>query len=266
MFLLRTTLLALAALAASATLAAAADCPRKDALGTSRILEVDAQTWPRVGLKSFPQTLPLADKEVVLSFDDGPFPPTTKRVLAALAHECVHATFFLVGTNSAANPELVKAMAAAGHTIGHHTWSHPNLGTIDDAEARDNINRGIAADEVALYGVSKTVPTTPFFRFPYFASTPALLDDLQARGIVVFGADFWASDWNEMTPQQELNLAITRLQNARKGIILFHDTKARTAAMLPDFLRYMRNNGYHIVHVVPKKPDRQTDKDGGGPR
>src|SRR5665213_4215033 len=76
------------------TAAQAADCPRKDALGTSRILAIDAATTPRVGLKSFPQTLPLEDHEVVLTFDDGPSPPTTQRVLAALAHECVRATFF----------------------------------------------------------------------------------------------------------------------------------------------------------------------------
>src|ERR1700748_3926386 len=73
--------------------AEAAECMNKDALGTSRTLEVDAATTPRVGLKSFPQTLPLGDHEVVLTFDDGPWPATTTPVLAALAHECVRATF-----------------------------------------------------------------------------------------------------------------------------------------------------------------------------
>jgi peptidoglycan/xylan/chitin deacetylase (PgdA/CDA1 family) len=77
---------------------------------------------------------------------------------------------------------------------------------------------------------------------------------LQSRGIVVFGADLWAGDWNEMSPKQELDLLIQRLNAARKGIILLHDPKARTAAMLPSFLRYLRENGYHVVHVVPKEP------------
>ena len=63
---------------------------------------------------------------------------------------------------------------------------------------------------------------------------------LQSRGIVVFGADLWASDWNPMTPKQELKLIIDRLNIAGRGIILFHDPKARTAAMLPAFLRYLR--------------------------
>ena len=72
--------------------ARADDCPRAGTLGTSRVLSVDAEHFPRVGLKSFPQTLPLRDHEVVLTFDDGPWPPTTPKVLKALARECVRAT------------------------------------------------------------------------------------------------------------------------------------------------------------------------------
>ena len=236
------------------TAAQAADCPRQDALGTSRVLKVDAATTPRVGLKSFPQTLPLADHEVVLTFDDGPWPPTTTRVLAALAHECVHATFFLIGKSASEHPEMVRRIAAAGHTIGNHTWSHRSLMRIKPNEATGEIDHGFSAIEMALHGVATTTPSTPFFRFPGFESTPATLDLLQSRGIVVFGADLWASDWNPMTPKQELKLITDRLKAARKGIILFHDPKAHTAAMLPAFLRYLRDNEYHVVHVVPASP------------
>ena len=77
---------------------------------------------------------------------------------------------------------------------------------------------------------------------------------MQSRGIAVFGADLWASDWNPMTPKQELNLLIERLKVARKGIILLHDPKAQTAAMLPGFLRYLRDNHYRVVHLVPATP------------
>jgi peptidoglycan/xylan/chitin deacetylase (PgdA/CDA1 family) len=248
-----TVMLASATIAAlvGAVEAEAADCPRKDTLGTARLLSVDAKTYPRVGLKSFPQTLPLADREVVLTFDDGPRPPHTQKVLAALAQECVRATFFLVGKSAAEFPELVRRTAAQGHTIAHHTWSHPMMSRIGFDRAKEDIDRGIAADEMALNGVSTTVPSTPFFRFPYFDSTPATLDLLQSRGIVVFGADLWASDWEEMTPEQELKLVTQRLEAARKGIILLHDAQARTAAMLPGFLRYLRENGYRVVHLVP---------------
>src|SRR6202042_3052485 len=124
---------------------------------------------------------------------------------------------------------------AEGHTIGHHTWSHPSLMRIKPSEAVDQIDRGIEADEMALHGVATSTPSTPFFRFPGFESTPATLSLLQSRGIVVFGADLWASDWNRMTPKQELKLIPERVAAAGNGIILFHDTKAQTAAMLPAF-------------------------------
>lgn len=235
-------------------IAHAADCPRQGTLGTSRVLSVGATTTPRVGLKSFPQTLPLRDHEVVLTFDDGPWPATTTRVLAALAHECVRATFFLIGKPASQHPDLVRRIAAEGHTIGHHTWSHRSLMRIKPSEATEEIDHGISAIETALHGVATTTPSTPFFRFPGFESTPATLDLLRSRGIVVFGADFWASDWNPMTPKQELKLITDRLKAARKGIILFHDPKAQTVAMLPAFLRYLRDNDYRIVHMVPAAP------------
>ena len=246
--LLRTALVASVAWTAAAQ---AADCPRAGALGTSRILGVDPAATPRVGLKSFPQTLPLADREVVLTFDDGPWPATTSRVLAALAQECVRATFFLIGRNASAHPALVRRMAAEGHTIGHHSFAHPNLKYLKPAAAEAEIDKGIAADELALHGVATTTPGTPFFRFPYFESTPHLLDRLQSRGIAVFGADLWASDWEPKTPQAQLKLLTDRLKLAGKGIILLHDPKAQTAAMLPAFLRYLRDNHYRVVHLAP---------------
>jgi peptidoglycan/xylan/chitin deacetylase (PgdA/CDA1 family) len=236
------------------TVAQAADCSNKDALGTSRILAVDAATTPRVGLKSFPQTLPLEDHEVVLTFDDGPWPPTTPKVLAALARECVHATFFLIGKPASEHPDLVRRIAAGGHTVGTHTWLHRSLAQIKPDEAVEEIDHGISAVETALHGGGATKPIAPFFRFPGFESTPATLDLLQSRGIVVFGADLWASDWNPMTPAQELKLLTDRLEVARKGIILLHDPKGHTAAMLPAFLRYLKENHYHVVHLVPATP------------
>ena len=240
--------------------AQAAECARKDALGTSRVLTVDPATSPRVGLKSFPQTLPLGDHEVVLTFDDGPWPATTSKVLKALADECVHATFFLIGKSASEHPELVRAMAAEGHTVGHHTWSHRNLRHSKPEMAAAEIDKGISAVETALHGTATTTPTTPFFRFPYFDMTPATLGNLEKRGIAVFGADLWASDWNRMTPQQELKLLTERLSVARKGIILLHDPKAQTAAMLPAFLRYLRDNHYRVVHVVAPTPKTVADK------
>lgn len=253
---------ALVTLLALSVTAHAADCPRPGTLGTSRVLAVDPAQYPRVGTKSFPQTLPLNDKEIVLTFDDGPA-ATTAAVLKALRDECVHATFFMVGKGAQEMPAMVKRVAAAGHTLGHHTWSHRYLARIGFAAAREEIDRGIAADNAALAGVPSRTPTAPFFRFPYFESTPELLDYLQSKHYAVFGADFWASDWEPMTPEVQLQLLIGRLEAIRKGILLLHDPRAQTAAMLPAFLRYLREHGYRVVHIVPA--GSAADPAKGGP-
>jgi peptidoglycan/xylan/chitin deacetylase (PgdA/CDA1 family) len=240
------------ALVAAAPLAALAQtCPgNPNALGTARVLKVDAASTPRVGRKEFPQTLPLAAKELVLTFDDGPWPTTTPKVLDALKAECVLATFFLLGRNTEASPQIARRELAEGHSIGHHTFSHPLLNRLSLARAEADINRGIEANEYALYGERRSEPTTPFFRFPGFASNAALLDRMAARGLVVFGADVWASDWLPMTPEAELELILGRIEKIDHGIVLFHDTKKETAQMLPAFLRELKRRGYSIVHVV----------------
>lgn len=221
------------------------------ALGTERVLEVDAKSTLRIGRKHFPNTLPLARKELVLTFDDGPWPGTTPKVLDALKRECVRATFFLLGRNAKAQPALARRALAEGHSIGHHTFSHPLLDHMALAKAEAEIDRGIEADEVALYGQRRGNPTTPFFRFPGFASNRPLLERMSQRGLVVFGADVWASDWDPMSPEQELRLILARIERVGRGIVLFHDTKAQTANMLPAFLRELKRRGYRIVHVVP---------------
>lgn len=242
---------ALAALFAAGTAQAACG---PDALGTSRTVEIGAGTAP-VGLKTYPRTLALADKELVLTFDDGPNPPTTDKALRALADECVKATFFLIGRNAEAAPATVRREIADGHSVGHHSFSHPSvtLRNLSDAAARSDIDKGMAADDRAAYGTAGAEPRTPFFRFPGFGDTPALDAWLATRGIAVFGADLWASDWLPMSPQEELALLLGRIEKARKGIVLLHDTRASTVEMLPELLRELKRRNYRIVHVVPGK-------------
>ena len=120
------------------------------------------------------------------------------------------------------------------------------------AKAESEIDRGIVADELALYGERRTRPATPFFRFPGFAANGALLTRVSERRLVVFGADVWASDWLQMGPERELRLILSRIERVGRGIVLFHDTKAQTVQMLPAFLRELKRQGYRIVHVVPK--------------
>ncbi len=230
----------------------AAACPL-EALGVARTLEVGTSGGLQVGLKTYPRTLALDDREIVLTFDDGPAPQSTPKVLDALAAECAKAVFFLVGRNAEATPALVKREIAEGHTVAHHTLSHPaaTLRNLSESAAKEEILRGFEADDKAAYGAAKSAPKVRFFRFPGFADTPELVAWLSAQNIAVFGADFWASDWRDMTPEAELALILSRLDEERRGILLLHDTKQQTAAMLPALLQELKKRGYKIVALAP---------------
>ncbi|MDQ6712498.1 MAG: polysaccharide deacetylase family protein, partial [Candidatus Dormibacteraeota bacterium] len=230
----------------------AAACP-PEALGVARTLEVGTSGGLQVGLKTYLRSLVLDDREIVLTFDDGPAAETTPKVLDALAKECVKATFFLVGRNAEALPALVKREIAEGHTVGHHTFSHPaaTLRGLSESAAQEEILRGFEADDKAAYGAAGSAPKVRFFRFPGFADTPALIAWLSAKNIAVFGADLWVSDWQSMTPETELALILTRLDKEQRGILLLHDTKQQTAAILPDLLQELKKRGYKIVNIVP---------------
>jgi peptidoglycan/xylan/chitin deacetylase (PgdA/CDA1 family) len=207
----------------------------------------------QLGLKTYPQTLQLADHEVVLTFDDGPIPGTTDHVLDALEKDCVKATFFVIGRNAEAHPALLRREYQDGDTIGHHSYSHParTLRLLSDAAARIDIDRGFAAVDRILFGTAGAAPRVPFFRFPGFADTPALVTWLSSRNIAVFGADFWAFDWLEMTPEQELQIVLRKLEQEKHGILLLHDARRSTALMLPDLLSELKRRGFKIVHLVP---------------
>lgn len=222
-----------------------------EALGTSRVIDVAPDTAP-LGLQSYPRTLALQDHEVILTFDDGPAAPTPA-ILAALDAECVKATFFLIGRHAEELPKIVRREAESGHTVAYHSYSHPDktLRLMSKDAALADIERGYKAVDLAAFGAASARPRTPFFRFPGFADTTALLEELKRRDVVVFGTDLWASDWKQMTPQAELALVLERLEKRGKGIILFHDSKEQTAKMIPDFLRALKQRGYHVAHVRP---------------
>ena len=232
--------------------AAAQSCRNPDALGVGRTVEVGGPV--ELGLKTYPRTLDLRDHEVVLTFDDGPWGPTTPDVLRALDAQCVKATFFLIGRNAQAHPDLVQREVAAGHTVGHHTWDHPalTLHYTSGEKGIDDIEHGMKADDRAAgYGEWTGAPRVPFFRYPGFGDSPDTLKWLRDRKVAVFGADLWASDWIPMTPDAEFELLMGRLRAAGRGVILLHDIKRQTADMLPRFLAALKAEGFHVVHVVP---------------
>ncbi|MFV0280182.1 MAG: polysaccharide deacetylase family protein [Rhodoblastus sp.] len=230
-------------------------CKNPDALGVSRTIGIGAAGGLHIGQKTYPQTLALADKEIVLTFDDGPLPGLTDKALDALAAECVRAVFFFIGRNAQANPQLVQRAQREGHTIGSHSWSHParTLRGISEAAAIEEIRRGAEAVQRAssLLPQDASRPATAFFRFPGFADTPQTLAFLDAQGAAVFGADLWASDWLVQKPAAELELTMKRLNASRGGILLLHDIRAQTIAMLPALLRRLKREGFRIVQVKP---------------
>lgn len=226
-------------------------CPRPGALGTARVLAVDTSKGLFVGTKSYAETLPLRPKEVVLTFDDGPSGKSTEAVLAALAAECVKATFFVIGQQAAAHPALLKRIEGAGHTIAHHSMTHPIMTTLPFETGRRDIEAGWQTVDRILYGKVGPAPITPFFRFPGFAATPALADWLKDLGVGVFGTDLWGSDWNPMTPDALLAQVLARLEAKGGGIVLLHDIHAHTAAMVPRLLAELKARGYRVVHMVP---------------
>jgi peptidoglycan-N-acetylglucosamine deacetylase len=243
--------LAPAARAAEA-FAPAGGCANPAALGVSRTITLDPVAAERsggveVGTFNFAATLPLADKEVVLTFDDGPLPGVTDKVLAALRAECAKATFFVVGQMAAAYPDLVRAEAADGHTIATHTWSHPQpIASIGLTRGIADVDRGFAAVAAAL-----GAEPAPFFRFPGFAMTPPLESRLIAAGIGIFSTDVMGYDWNQITPDQVRAYVLAGLAKHRGGIVLLHDIHPRTAAMLPQLLRDLKAGGYTLVAIVP---------------
>ena len=235
--------------------AAAAECPgHPNALGTSRVLVVDPQEHPRIGAMQYKETLPLRDHEVVLTFDYGPVPKYSNQVLQILADECVKATFFTIGRQAKADPEGVRKLAAAGHTVGTHSQNHPlsfNRMTLD--QVKPEVDQGIASTAAAL---SDPSALSPFFRVPGLLRGEAVENYAGTLGLQMWSADFLADDWRSISGTKVYELAIKRLEARGKGILLLHDIHARTVDALPKILTELKAKGYRIVHVVAATPDR----------
>jgi len=220
-----------------------------NALGLSRIVEVDTTGGPGFGFEHFKEHDFLRPKEVVLTFDDGPWPNNTPAVLAALAAHCTKATFFPIGKHATWHPEILKQVAAAGHSIGTHTWSHADLSKKSPEEAKREIEMGASAVRMAVAG-----PTAPFFRFPALRHPPEMVTYLGQRNIAIFSCDMDSFDFTMRKPEQVIKSVMSKLEKHGKGIVLMHDFQHATAEALPELLNQLKANGYKIVHMVPKAP------------
>jgi len=239
------------------TSATAHQCASPKTLGVSRVLPIDPRARPLVGSFDYGITLPLGPREVVLTFDDGPRPPYTNRVLKALADECVRATFFVLGRQARSFPAMVRQIYQAGHTIGTHTQTHP-MHRMSPARASIEIEAGIASAATAL-GSREAV--APFFRFPGLYRTSAAEAYLRSRGVMVWSIDVDSDDYRRISGQAMVERIMSNLEKSRGGILLMHDIQPKTAAMLPTLLRSLKQRGFRIVHAVPGKasPPRNLD-------
>jgi peptidoglycan/xylan/chitin deacetylase (PgdA/CDA1 family) len=233
---------------AAAAPAPAVSCPgNPNALGVSRVVEVDTLGGPGFGFEHFKSHDFLQPGEVVLTFDDGPWPRHTPAVLAALAAHCTRAIFFPIGKHSMWEPGILKQVVAAGHAVGSHTWSHADLSKKSVQEAKDEIEKGISAVHWAA-----GAPTAPYFRFPALRHPPELVTYLGQRNVAIFSTDFDSFDFKMRKPEQVRQSVMTKLKKFGKGIILMHDFQQATAAAAADLLNDLKAGGYKVVFMKPK--------------
>jgi peptidoglycan/xylan/chitin deacetylase (PgdA/CDA1 family) len=228
-------------------------CANPNALGVARVVEIDTTGGPGFGFEHFKQYDFLRDKEVVLTFDDGPWPGNTPAVLKALTDECLKATFFEIGKHASWHPEITKQVLAAGMTLGTHTWSHKDLArnpyAKDIDQAKAEIEMGFSAVNLAAGGGGKLAP---FFRFPALQHPPQLMSYLAERNIGVFSTDIDSRDFKLRKPEDVIKSVMNQLEKHGKGIILLHDFKQHTAEAMPELIRQLKAGGYKVVHMVPK--------------
>jgi peptidoglycan/xylan/chitin deacetylase (PgdA/CDA1 family) len=230
--------------------AAPAKCDNPNALGVARVVEIDTTGGPGFGFEHFKAYDFLRDKEVVLTFDDGPWPGNTPAVLKALADQCTKALFFPIGKHAGYRPDILKQVVAAGHTVGSHTWSHKDLTTLTTDQAKEEIEKGIAAVSIAL----GNQPIGPFFRFPALRHPPELVKYLGERNVAIFSTDMDSFDFKMRKPEQVIKSVMDKLAKHGKGIILMHDFQQATAHAAPQLLAQLKAGGYKVVQITGKTP------------
>lgn len=238
-------------------MALAADCPgNPNAIGVSRVVQIDTTGGPAFGFAQYKVHDFLQDKEVILTFDDGPQAKLTDQVLAALKRHCTKATFFSVGKMALGLPEIIRRVHKAGHTVASHTWSHKNLGSKKNkAIAIDEIERGVSAVKRA---VGK--PIAPFFRFPFLRDSKEGLEHLGKRNIAIFSMDVDSFDFRYRNPKKLADKVISKMKAAGKGILLLHDIQPVTGKATGLILDGLQKEGFKVVHMTAAFPVKSLPK------
>jgi peptidoglycan/xylan/chitin deacetylase (PgdA/CDA1 family) len=222
-------------------------CANPDALGVARTVEIDTTGGPGFGMEHYKAYDFLQDKEVVLTFDDGPQVKTTRAILDALDEQCTKAIFFSLGKMAVGLPDIIRDVAHRGHTVGTHTWSHQDMSKKTEQDAKDEIEKGISGVRRAVGG-----PIAPFFRYPYLRDSQATLAYLGSRNVAIFSTDVDSFDFKRQSADDMVKNVMKRLDKKGKGILLMHDIQPHTAKAMPGLLAALKNGGYKIVHIRPK--------------
>ena len=191
---------------------------------------------------------PIADKNLLLTFDDGPDEIWTPQILKVLADNNVPATFFLVGDQAQKNPDVVKQMAKAGVMFGNHTYLHPDISTITKSRLDLELNQTQRIIE------SETGKRTILFRPPYDTdSTPSTPEQLKAissvnkLGYIIAGANIDAEDWQRPGVDTIVNNVLTKIKSSNNHVIVMHDAggdRTQTIAALKILIPELKNQGY----------------------
>ena len=226
-------------------------CNNPNALGIGRTVEIDTTGGPGFGFEHFKELDFLRDKEVVLTFDDGPWPVNTPSVLKTLAEECTTGIFFPIGKHATYHPEILRQVMAAGHTIGSHTWSHAALVNkkLTEQQRKDEIEKGFSAVKWALGKAP-----APFFRFPALQHPPEMVTYLGERNIAIFSCDLDSFDFKASKADKVIETVMRKVEKLGKGIILMHDFQRHTAEALPGLLKRLKAGGYKVVAMRSKAP------------
>lgn len=231
-------------------------CKNPNALGVARTVQIDTTGGPGFGFEHYKVHDFLADKEVILTFDDGPQVRTTRAVLDALDAHCTKATFFSIGKMALGLPHIIRDVAQRGHTVGTHTWSHQDLRKRKKGEA------AVAEIEKGISGVSRALgkPTAAFFRFPFLKDSKETLTYLSKRNLGVFSTDIDSRDYMPQRANRLVAYVMKKLEDKGKGIILMHDIKKVTAQAVPLLLDALKKGGYKVVHMTAAATAKPKEK------
>ena len=184
------------------------------------------------------------EKYVALTFDDGPHPRYTEKILSILERYGVKATFFMIGANVEHYTDVAKAVYHAGHEIGCHTYTHPHMKEITNAQLTEELTRCEALFE------ELSIPRPVLFRPPEGFRSPSQVKLIEERGyrLVIWSLD--PKDWRGTPAEQMVSAAMTQVQGG--DILLFHDYisgQNNTIAAIEQLIPQLLESGYQFVTV-----------------